>query len=73
MKQQTANHQEEKNKVYNQIGRLKVQVDWIYPRASYYRKVRKTPASKFKLKLMRLLDEECMRPLFYAGANSANI
>ena len=28
-KQQTENHEEEKDKLYNQIGRLKVEVDWL--------------------------------------------
>jgi len=28
-KQQTENHEEEKDKLYSQIGRLKVEVDWL--------------------------------------------
>ena len=28
-KQQAASHEEDKDKLYNQIGRLKVEVDWL--------------------------------------------
>ena len=31
-KQQAASHEEDKDKLYNQIGRLKVEVDWLKKR-----------------------------------------
>jgi len=34
-KKQTENHEEEKDKLYTQIGRLKVEVDWLKKKTGY--------------------------------------
>ena len=34
-KKQGENHEEEKDKLYNQIGRLKVEVDWLKKKTGY--------------------------------------